>query len=97
MGTITIEEYSHAGAAGDKEAQVPYLAGMKRTQDATTSTTAESITLQDSTKIIRVVGAEDHRISLAEDTTGTNYATVGTNNIDYGVKGGETLYYRLDA
>jgi hypothetical protein len=97
MGTITIEEYSHSGGAGDKEAPVAYLAGVTRTQDATTSTTAESITLQDSTKIIRVVGAEDHRLSLVEDTTGTNYATVGTTAREFGVKPGATLYYRLDA
>jgi hypothetical protein len=97
MGTITIEEYSHSGGAGDKEASVPYLGGMTRTQDASTSTTSESITLQDSTKVIRVVGAEDHRISMVEDTTGDNYATVGTTSLDFGVKGGTTLYYRLDA
>lgn len=99
MGTLTIEQYPYKGGLGERDAQVPTLKGMTRTVDTSTSTTAESITLEKSTSIIRVVAASaDHRISIGNNVADNgNYATVGTTQLDFGVDGGDTLYYRLDA
>ena len=97
MGTITIEEYDYVGGEGENDAPVPKLKGIKRTQDVSTSTTAENITLQPQTSVIRVVADADHRIAITDTTAATDYATVGTTARDYGVDGGDTLYYRSDA
>lgn len=94
MGTITIEEYAYIGGEGEKTAPVPKLNAMTRTQDATTSATPESLRLQESTSVIRVVCDADHRISITDTTSATNYATVGTTFVDFGVNGGDTIYYR---
>lgn len=98
MGTITIEEYDYVGGEGETNAPVPKLKGMKRTPDASTTTTAESITLQPQTSVIRVVADADHRISIDNNVADSgDYATVGTTALDFGVDGGDTLYYRSDA
>ena len=98
MGTIVIEEYLYVGGEGETDAPIPYLKGMKRTVDATTTTAAESITLQANTSAIRVSADVDHRISIDNNVADSgDYATVGLTERDYGVDGGETLYYRSDA
>tara|TARA_R110002020_G_scaffold341887_3_gene556452 strand:+ start:1514 stop:1807 length:294 start_codon:yes stop_codon:yes gene_type:complete len=97
MGTITIEEYNYVGGRDENDAPIPNLVAMTRTQDASTSTSPESLVLQPKTSAIRVVADADHRISITDATAATNYATVGTTAIDYGVNGGDTLYYRADA
>lgn len=98
MGTLTIEEYEYVGGDKEKDAPVPFLESLTRTSDATTTTTAENITLQDNTSVISVVGDADHRISIDNNVADSgNYATVGTTRRDFGVKGGDTLYYRSDA
>jgi len=100
MGTIVFEQYTRAGSAAQTEAPIPKLdKSLIRTEDATTSTTAESITLNADTKIIRVYGVEKHRIALTSADTAANFATIyaAATPTEYGVNGGETIYYRLDA
>ena len=101
MGTITITEFSDAGTGDNPEQPVPQLKSLKtRTQDATTSTTAENITLQANTSVVRVYAAELHRVSLGSNNTGNGEAYLdiqATTETDIGVKGGETFYYRADA
>jgi hypothetical protein len=97
MGTITIEEYDYVGGEGEVDAPVPKLKGMKRTQDTGTSATAGSVTLDKNTSVIRVVGDVDHRVSIEDNVADAgNYATVGTTAVDFGVDGGDTLYYRTN-
>lgn len=99
MGTIVIEEYAYVGGEGEMDAQVPHLKGMKRTEDSSTSSSSESITLDSNTSVIRVKAAsEDHRISIGDNVDDSgDYATVGTDRLDFGVDGGSELYYRTDA
>jgi len=98
MGSITIEQYPYIGGKGQPDAQVLTLKGMKRTLDATTSTTAESITLESWAAVIRVVCDVDHRISIDNNVADNgDYATVGTEARDYGVTGGDDFYYRSNA
>ena len=99
MGTITIEQYSRAGSGANTDQPIANLTTLKATtKDATTSTTAESIALDSKTKVIRVLGVEAHRVVLGTDTTADTYATVPAGQFqDYGVNGGEVLYYELDA
>ena len=97
MGTITIEEFQYVGGKGQMDQPVPYLKGMKRTSDASTSSSVENVVLQDDTSFVRVVGDADHRIAITDSAVSTDYATVGTTALEYGVDGGDTLYYRTDA
>ena len=99
MGTIRIEEYSRAGTGANTEQPVQKLDTIRAlTLDATTSTSAENITLHPNTKLVRVRGAEQHRVALGSDTTATLYASAYASEwLDVGVDGGEVLYYRLDA
>jgi hypothetical protein len=64
MGTITIIEYKGIGGQDEGQAQVPQLQRLKRTVDATTSATPETITLEADTVAIRVVAEETHRVSI---------------------------------
>ena len=101
MGTIRITEYTTVGgqgAVGDAPA-VNLSTSLVTTVDATTSTTAESLTLNPDTRFITVHGVEDHRISLKNATVTDQYEFIGA-----AVKEGfpvnkedRTLYYRLDA
>lgn len=101
MGTLTIEQYSAAGSDKQHETPIANLyAQLSITIDSTTSTSAESITLNEDTSYIVVTGAEKHRVSIQDSTAATNYAEIAAGDAgrrDFGVKGGETLYYRLDA
>lgn len=94
MGTITIEEYEYVGGEGETDAPVPKLKGMKRTQDASTTASVESHTLQKQTSVVRIVCDADHRVSITDTDCSDDYATVGTTVRDYGVDGGDTIYYR---
>jgi len=99
MGTITIEEYGTAGAGKDHSTQIPNLKTLlKTTVDSSTSTSAESITLQDGTGIVTITAVEDHRLSYGSDLTTSAYALCGAGvSRDFGVEGGATIYYRADA
>lgn len=99
MGTIKFEEMAVAGTVNQRDIPIPKLdSTIKTTIDATTSTTAESIVLQGTTRIISVYAVETHRVSIGADTTSTNYLTINAlERRDIGVDGGKTLYYRLDA
>lgn len=99
MGTIVIEEYGAAGTPKQSDTQMVNLKTLLvTTVDSTTSTTAESITLQEGTSLIAVSSVEDHRVALASDTTATKYAKTLAGNLRwFGVEGGSTLYYRADA
>jgi hypothetical protein len=101
MGTIVIEEYGRSGTSADNEVQVVRLSKLlATTKDATTSSTAESITLNRGTTLLRVYPAEDHRLCLGTDTTSTLYATaIAGQAMDIGVEQGvaNVLYYELDA
>ena len=99
MGTITIIEYNTLGTPARRDADIADLtAVIKTTVDATTTTTAESIVLDEETRLVRIVGAEKHRVSTKDTLVTTEYDTVeaGTKE-DFGVRPGVTLYYRLDA
>jgi hypothetical protein len=100
MGTIVIEELTTLGGQGAIDgAPVPNLKSyLATTADASTSTSAENITLNANTRFIRVHGVENHRVAINDSTAAAAYGFVpaGTTQ-DYAVKGGETLYYRLDA
>ena len=99
MGTIYIEEYGNAGTNGQRDVQVPDLNTLLAlTKDATTSNTAESITLNAGTRVVSVYAAEAHRLCIGSDTTATIYAYIpATTRLDFGVNAGDTLYYELDA
>ena len=98
MGTITFYEIKDIGAQGDGQAPIPKMARVKRTRDASTSTTAEYIDLDSDTTALRVVCDVTHRASVDNNVADAgNYWEVGTTEQDFGVNGGERIYYRLDA
>ncbi len=98
MGTIVIEQYIRSGSGAQPESPIAKLdQSIKRTGDATTSSTPETVVLHDDTKIVSIYAVEAHRISIGGDTT-TNYATINAaERREFGVDGGETLSYRTDA
>lgn len=101
MGTIVIEEYQGIGTQDNSYAPVYRLEKLvKRTADATTSTTAESITLQAETTFARIYTAQIHRLgvtSASTDNSGTYITTEAGKWIDIAVKKGGSLFYRTDA
>lgn len=99
MGTIVIEEYARAGGAAQQDKPVYRLDTLlARTVDSTTSTTAESITLNQNTNFVRVYTEEIHRLSPGADNTASIYATTEAQKwTDFGVQGGEPIFYRTDA
>lgn len=99
MGTIRIEEYGSVGSNANRDAPVPDLnTVLATTVDATTSTTAESITLNRDTRVVSVYAVEDHRIVCNSDTTGTVYAFIAAGERrDFGVQPGDAFFYRTDA
>jgi len=103
MGTIVIYEFGNTGTNNSRSVSIADLSAQKaRTQDATTSTTVESITLNQDTRTCIIKAEEDHRVSLVDSDCTTTYMDVvgdatGATTLDVGVKGGATLYYRLDA
>jgi len=103
MGTITVYEFGQTGVPNARGLGVADLSSQTaRTQDATTSTTAESIALNGGTSAIIITAAEAHRVSIVDSTCATTYILLRDNGAgayvgDFGTKGGKTLYYRLDA
>lgn len=98
MGTITFYELQRSGSPAQNNSQVAKLDdSLKRTQDATTSSSIESITLQDTTTILGVLSVEEHRIGT--DSSLTNYIDTDiSGQINwYGVTPGDVIYYRTDA
>lgn len=97
MGTLTIIEYSAVGTDANRDAPVLDLnTATKTTVDATTSGTAESLVLGINTRLIEVIGAEDHRISVKSSDCTDQYTIVGTSGKELGVLPEQTLYYRTD-
>ncbi len=99
MGTITIEQYNALGSNANRDAPIADLNTLvKNDTDATTSTSAENIALTQNTRVVIIHAVEAHRVCVGTDTTGTLYATVKAGERrDFGVKPGQTLYYRADA
>lgn len=99
MGTIKIFEYNSVGTAANRDAPVYDLETLLATTvDATTSTSAESVTLNLDTRLVAILAEEDHRICLGSDTTATKYMIAPAGlYVDVNVTPGGTLYYELDA
>jgi hypothetical protein len=102
MGTIRIEEYASIGGQGAVDGSpVANLSGLIRTTvDATTSGTAETLTLHQDTRFIVVTAAEIHRISVKDATAATQYAVIPVDPAQMAFainKSDRTLAYRTDA
>lgn len=99
MGTITIEEYGYAGSGKESTDSVAKLDTLQATTlDASTSTSAENVTLQAGTNIISIHAVEQHRVSFDTDTTASKYAVIPAGTIrDFGIDPDTTIYYRADA
>ena len=102
MGTIVIEEYGAAGGSRQHDTPIANLYTLlARTEDATTTTSEESLTLQKDTSYVVLYGVEDHRVAnkAASDTDDSGlYSTIRAGvTRDLGVKGGSVFYYRTDA
>lgn len=102
MGTITFYQLSRSGTPAQNDQSVAkFDKSLIRTQDASTSTSAESITLAKTTTLLGVNAVELHRISLESDMT--NYIPVKASSTAqdeiewYGVEPGSVVYYRADA
>ncbi len=101
MGTIRIEEYANIGGQGAVDGS-PFSnlsACLKTTVDATTSTTAESITLNKDTKYVAVSAVEIHRVSVKSSDGSDKYGVILANGKEiFAVNAGDrTLYYKADA
>jgi hypothetical protein len=99
MGTITIEEFGSVGSAANTDLPIENLDTLLAiTKDATTSTSAESIVLNEGTRVVTITAVEAHRVCLRTDTTATKYAVVLANRtVRFGVPPGAVLFYELDA
>ena len=107
MGTITIKEYGASGGGKDHSSPILNLYTLlRRTTNASTSTTQTSLELLKGTSFVRILGVEDHRVTQKEkladnstDATDSLYEDAAAGvNLEAGVKaGGSTLYYRADA
>lgn len=101
MGTIRIEEYTTVGGAGAVDgAPVANLSAyLATTVDATTSTTAESVTLNPDTRFVTVSAVEDHRVTVKSTDGSAQYGFIPAGQTrDYAInKNDRTLYYKADA
>ena len=101
MGTIVIEQYEKTGLTDNSTTQVYNLSTLRgRDEDSTTSTTAESVTIQESAHLVRIYTDEIHRIALSSADTADDQVystTIAGGWVDYGVEPGDTLYYRTDS
>lgn len=101
MGTITITELNSIGGQGAVAgAPVANLSSViKTTVDSTTSTTAESITLDTDTRFVIISADEAHRVSVKDSNVTDRYIPVSADiPTDAAVNDGDrTLYYRTDA
>lgn len=98
MGTIVIEGYSGAGSEANRGLPVHDLSTLLDTHvDASTSTSEESHALASGVRLVSVYAVEAHRVALRNET-GTTYAYIPAGKSrDFGITGGTTIYYRLDA
>jgi hypothetical protein len=101
MGTITIVELNSVGGQGavDGSPVINLSAVIKTTVDSTTSTTAESITLDPDTRYVIITADSLHRLSVKTSDVTSRYITVSdAGAVDLAVnKSDRTLYYRTDA
>lgn len=100
MGTIVIEQFQRSGNTNQPDSPIAKLdTAVVVTNDATTSTTPENVTLSAMTKIVSIYAVEKHRISIDTDqTSATNYITINAGERrDFGVDAGKVLFYRSDA
>lgn len=99
MGTIVIEQYASVGTSKDSVAPLADLGSLKKkTIDATTSTSAESLVIDDLVTFVRIYATEKHRVCLGSDTTSSIYADcIAGEAMEFAVSSGVALYYRLDA
>lgn len=99
MGTIVIEQYSSLGSGANRDAPIVDLStNLNTTVDATTSTAAESVTLDINTRAITVYGVENHRVTLLSSDGSARYGFVAAGTYrDFGVTPGSVLYYKLNA
>ena len=98
MGTIVIEQYGGLGSPSNRSAPIYDLSTLQATTaDATTSTSAETITLGIYTKTVSIYAVENHRVQIGANA-GTTYAFIPAGQTkDFGVEPGTVLQYRLDA
>ena len=97
MGTLTIIEYNTAGSEARRDIDIADLQAVTSTTvDTSTSTTAASLVLSENTRLVRIVGDADHRVSVLSSDCTEKYDIVGTAKDDFGVRPGSTLYYRTD-
>jgi hypothetical protein len=98
MGTIVIEQYGAVGTSANRDAPVYDINTLfVTTVDATTSTTAESVTLSNDTRLVRVIPTEAHRVAVGTDTTASKYAFLPAGTIyDTNVTPGSVFWYRSD-
>lgn len=99
MGTLRIEQYAKAGTGRNGDQPVPHLSSLLKTDtDSSTSSTAESLTLESGTNLISVVATETHRVSATDSTAATIFATINEGTVrDFAIDSDDTLYYRTDA
>ena len=99
MGTIYIEEYGATGCDANRNVSVIDLNTLLvLTKNATTSSSADSVTLNLNTRLISVRAVEAHRVCLKTDTTASVYALIPAGEFRYfGVPKGAVLFYELDA
>lgn len=99
MGTIVVTEYAASGSESNSKLGVANLySQVARQSDASTSTTATSFTLNENTGYVAIEGVEDHRISQKDSACTTTYEDAKAGKrIEFGVKGGQALYYRSEA
>ena len=101
MGTIIIEEWVEIGLPDSGENGRPiYKNQVKVTEDATTSTSDETLAMQGTSRYISVLGIEAHRVAVTASTTGTKYAYIAAGerrDISLPVGIAVTISYRLNA
>lgn len=100
MGTLVIEEWGAIGTQDNPTAPV-YRIPTGYTEDTTTSTSDESITLDGRTKFISVIAISgDHRIrhndTAVSNTNADAYIAEGERR-DIAVTPGKALYYESTA
>ena len=101
MGTIVIEEWVDIGLPDAQSLAAPlYKNQVAVTNDATTSSSDETVVLDSRTRYISVYGVEAHRVSVTSATTGTKYAYIGAGerrDISVPASPGATISYRTNA
>lgn len=100
MGRIVFEEYRGSGTQNNSYVQVFNIEKLVlRTEDSTTSTTAESITVSGETNLLRIYSSEAHRIASVSAQTGNGGAYITTpadGYIELAVAPGDEIFYRTD-